>query len=174
MTIRLVIADDHEIFRKGLSSLFKNQLGFEVIGEAGDGDEVLNVLSKHEPEILLLDISMPKVNGLSAVPEIKKRFPKVKIILLTMHEEPPFLNKALALGANGYVLKTTGEEELFKAIRRVQQGETAVDPFLAGEALRLTLAGPVLKKRKIEDSGISLSDREVEVLKYVAKGYTDK
>ena len=174
MRIKVVLADDHEIFRKGLLSLFKNNPSFEIIGEAGDGEEVISVLEKNEPNVLLLDISMPKATGLSIIPQLKKRFPKVKIILLTMHDEAPFLNKALALGANGYVLKTTGEEELFKAIRRVQNGETAVDPFLAGEVLKLNMAGQISKKKIIESSGANLSDREMEVLKLVAKGYTDK
>lgn len=174
MRIKIVIADDHEIFRKGLLSLFKSQRGFEVVGEAGDGIEVISVLEKNEPDVVLLDISMPKVNGLNIIPQIKKLFPKVKIILLTMHDETPFLNKALALGANGYVLKTTGEEELFKAIRRVQSGETAVDPFLAGEALKLSLAGSITKKKIAESSGANLSEREIETLRLVAKGYTDK
>ena len=174
MRIKIVIADDHEIFRKGLLSLFNSQRGFEIIGEAGDGEEVISVLAKNQPDVVLLDISMPKVNGLNIIPQLKKRFPKVKIILLTMHDETPFLNKALALGANGYVLKTTGEEELFKAIRRVQSGETAVDPFLAGEALRLNFAGNITKKRKVESTGANLSEREIEILKFIAKGYTDK
>lgn len=174
MSIKIVIADDHEIFRKGLLSLFKAQTGFEVIGEAGDGEEVLTVLEKNEPDVVLLDISMPKVNGLNSIPQIKKQFPQVKMILLTMHDETPFLNKALALGANGYVLKTTGEEELFRVIRRVQKGETAVDPFLAGEALKLSLAGNTVKKKLAEGSGANLSEREIEVLRLVTKGYTDK
>ncbi|MCO1600206.1 response regulator transcription factor [Desulfosporosinus nitroreducens] len=131
-------------------------------------------LEKNEPDVLLLDISMPNVNGLKVIPLIRKQFPKVKIILLTKHDETPFLNKALALGVNGYVLKTTGEEELFKAIRRVQNGEIAVDPFLAGELLRLNMAGQLAKKKNTESSGANLSEREVEVLKLVARGYTDK
>ncbi|MFZ5945192.1 MAG: response regulator transcription factor [Bacillota bacterium] len=173
--IKIVIADDHEIFRKGLLSLFKDQQVFNVIGEASNGEEVLTILENKEPDVLLLDISMPKLDGLKVIPQIKARFPKMKIIILTMHDEPPFLNKALVVGANGYILKNTGENELFKAISRVYNGEVAVDPFLAGQTLRSNLAGQFSITKNSDDySGANLSNREIEVLKLVVKGHTDK
>ena len=171
--IKITIADDHEIFRKGLVALFKSQPSFEIIDEAGDGNELMNALKKKQPDVLLLDINMPGSDGISLIPDIKKKFPGIKIILLTMHDEPPFLNKALALGADGYILKTTGDHELFKAIFQVREGKTAVDQFLAGEALRYNM-GQVPSKNKLETSGVILTPREEEILKAVARGSTDK
>jgi len=171
--IKITIADDHEIFRKGLVSLFKSQPSFEVIDQAGDGTKLMNALTKKQPDVLLLDITMPGTDGISLLPDIKKKYPSIKIILLTMHDEPPFLNKALALGADGYLLKTTGDQELFKAIFQVREGKTAVDQFLAGEALRYNM-GQISSKNKLETSGVILTPREKEILKAVARGDTDK
>jgi len=171
--IKITIADDHEIFRKGLVALFKRQPVFKIIDEAGDGKELMNFLKKRQPDILLLDVSMPGPDGIILIPDIKKKFPRIKIVLLTMHDEPPFLNKALAFGADGYILKTTGEHELFKAIIQVMEGKTVVDPILAGEIIKHSM-GQVPAKKKLESSGVILSQREEEVLKAVARGFTEK
>ncbi|WP_027420143.1 response regulator transcription factor [Crocinitomix catalasitica] len=119
----LIIADDHTVFREGLASFFKDEDEISVIAELGNGEEVLAMLPQLDVQIVLMDISMPKMDGIEASQMIKTKFPGVKIIMLTMHETQNYIRKLLDIGVDGYLLKTTSKSELFEAINTVLKGE---------------------------------------------------
>jgi DNA-binding NarL/FixJ family response regulator len=119
----IILADDHVMFRKGVKRILEETPDLEVVGEANDGLELLRLLKAREPELVLLDISMPHLRGLEAIREIKKLYPRVKIIFLTMHRSKEFLHQALAAGAEGFLLKEDAEFELLRAVQTVRGGD---------------------------------------------------
>jgi len=125
---RIVLADDHALFRQGLSKIIEGVADLEVAGEAGDGLELLSLMEMETPMMVILDISMPKLRGIEAVREVKKRFPAVKVLVLTMHRE--YLHQALSAGAEGYLLKEDADRELFSAIDKIRQGRRYISPRL--------------------------------------------
>lgn len=129
--IRLVVADDHAILRSGLRMLINAQPDMEVVGEAADGIEAVQAVQQANPDVAILDVTMPKSGGLDAIKEIVTRSQSVRVLLLTMHEEPAYLRTALAAGAAGYVLKKSVDADLLAAIRAVYKGRTYVDSELA-------------------------------------------
>ena len=131
---RILIADDHALFRKGLQMILSDRPDLEILGEAADGLELLRQVRKLNPQIVLLDISMPHLRGLEAIPEIRSISPAVKIVVLTMHKNEEFLFEAISAGADGYVLKDDAEKDLFQAIKTVAQGKIYVSRFLAEES----------------------------------------
>jgi DNA-binding NarL/FixJ family response regulator len=157
----IVLADDHVMIRQGLKKLIDAKADMKVIGQAADGVELLSFLSALTPHMVILDISMPNLRGIEAIREIKKRFPFVKVLVLTMHRE--YLHKALAAGADGYLLKEDTDRELFFAIENLRQGKKHISLRLEEE----TAAGKA-------PLPLPLSTREIEVLKLIAEGKRNK
>lgn len=164
-----MLADDHVLIREGIRQLLEFDGNIEVIEEASDGDDCLEKLSKSNPEVLLLDINMPKMNGIDVLQEIKDRNLNVKVLILTVHNEVEYLLKAIDIGVEGYILKDAEFEELKKAIYAVKNGESYIQPNLI-PALNNRLVSRDVDKDKIE----SLTKRELEVLIQVANGMFNK
>jgi DNA-binding NarL/FixJ family response regulator len=157
----VVLADDHVIFRQGIRDIIQDLEGFEVVGEAGDGLELLELLKEVHPDLIILDISMPNLRGLEATEEIKKHYPNIKILLLTMHKKKSFVQLGLQAGADGFLLKDDADSELFKALEAIRQGQVYLSPLLTGIIRDLTLAEPEVEK---------LTKRERQILKLLAEG----
>ena len=125
---RVVLADDHALFRGGVRRILEEVQGVEIIGEAGDGLALLEILKKVTPDLVVLDISMPNLRGLEAIREIKRMAPEINILMLTMHKETDFLSEALTAGASGYLLKQEADPELINAIQMIRSGKTYLSP----------------------------------------------
>jgi DNA-binding NarL/FixJ family response regulator len=168
---KIAIAEDHKILREGLKELLVNTHLYEVVCEAQDGLEAIRCVQKFEPELLLLDLSMPKLNGISVIKEVKQSFPKTKTLVLTMYDSEEYLLEALQLGVNGYCLKDCGRKELLAAIEKVLDGRSYVSPGMADKLISgYQNRGPVLKPPSFE----TVSRREKDVLKLVGEGYHNK
>ena len=168
----IVIAEDHQILRQGLRSLLSGSRDLEVVGEAGEGLEAIRCVLETEPDLLLLDLNMPKMNGISVILEIKRQCPKTKILALTMHKEEDFILQAFQAGANGYCLKSASHEELLLAIESVLSGKHYVSPEISGTVLEGYLDDrKTIRKEPLWES---LTQREREVLKLVGEGYHNK
>lgn len=168
-TIRVLLADDHDLFRAGVRALLQER-GFEVVAEAGDGREVLRLLQEHRPDVVLMDLLMPGLNGLEATGRITREFPGVRVLVLSMSAAEEFVLPVLRAGASGYLLKNTRPDDLEKALRAVARGETYLAPAVSGflvEDYRRRTAGT-------EDPLDRLSPRQREVLQLVAEGETDR
>ena len=161
----LVLADDHVMFRKGIKKIITGVDYFEVIGEANDGLELLDLLKETNPHLIILDISMPNLRGLEATREIKQAYPHIKILLLTMHKKKEFIQQAMEAGADGYLLKEDADTELLKAVRTIREGNRFISSLLSSE-----LASLVTGKSKIG----ALTPRERQVAKLVAEGKSSK
>jgi len=169
MSVKVIIADDHILMREGIRQLLEFDGSVEVIDEANDGEECLEKIAQNLPEVLLLDINMPKKNGIEVLEEIKKRKIRVKVLILTVHDEVEYLLKAVDIGADGYILKDSESAELKKAIHTVVSGESYIQPKLI-PALNNRLVARDVDKDKID----SLTKRELEVLIQVANGMFNK
>ncbi|MFN3742477.1 MAG: response regulator [Anaerolineales bacterium] len=167
--VTILLADDHVVLRSGLKLLLESQPDFKVIGEAATGLETLDLAERLQPDLILLDLSMPSLNGLDALPALRKLAPQAKILILTMYDDPHYLRTALRQGANGYVLKKAADSELISAIRAVLRGDMYVHP-----AMTRILLEDMLPKAETapDDAWETLSEREQEVLKLVALGHT--
>ncbi len=170
---RIVLADDHVLLRQGLKRIVNEMTGIEVIGEAGDGLELLGLLKKLTPHMVILDISMPNLRGLEAISEIKKTHPDIKTLLLTMHKDIEYLHMAFSAGANGYLLKEDADEELYSAIEKIRLGKMYMSPILS-EDLASEWAGICRGERKNSFESGPLTTREREILKLVAEGKSSK
>lgn len=168
--ISVVVADDHGIVREGLRRLLESESDLEVLGEASDGREVLEQVEKHSPEVVVLDITMPRLGGLETLERMRADHPSVKVILLSVHSDPPFIQSAIALGADGYVLKNGRAAEIVTAIRAVQKGGSYFSPVVAREIVE-QLRAP--KRPEAEPFSV-LSAREREVLHLIADGLSAK
>lgn len=170
-THRVLLADDHVLIRHGIQKIIESEPSLQVIGQVGDGLELLNFMKEVTPDIVLLDISMPNLRGIEAIGEAKKICPAVKIVILTMHKSKQYLCYALAAGADGYVLKEDSDSELLTAIEQVLNGDTFVSPVLSKEFSRDDVETCRKKKNLPSDS---LTPRERQVLKMVAEGKTSR
>ena len=170
--IRVLIADDHAIIRSGLRLLLESRSDIQVVGDVGTGEETIDQAASLQPDILLLDIAMPGLNGLEAARQIRERAPQVRIIVLTMYDDEAYLRQFLELGVAGYVLKRAADTELIDAIRAVQRGESFVYPSLMGGLIESYLQRPA--SDSAPKPGEELSARETEVLRLVALGYTSQ
>lgn len=168
-SIRLLIADDHILFRDGLTALLLDEPDFEVLDQAGTGEEALSLTRQHQPDVVLLDISMPILSGLEVACQINAELSAIKILMLTIHEEENFFFEALRAGANGYVLKGARSDELMNAIRIVHAGKTYLPPSLAG-----SLVQDFLSRQASPPADDSLTSREYDVLALIAKGLTNR
>lgn len=169
---KVVIAEDHKIFRQGLRSLLSTSDELEVVGEAGDGMSAIRTIKRTDPDVVLLDLNMPKMDGIAVIKEIKQQSPEIKIVVLTMHRKEDYILEVFNSGGDGYCLKSAGHEDLMTAIRAVLSGKNYVSPEISG----LVLEGYLESKRSIKkkSSFETLTQREKEVLKLVGEGYQNK
>jgi len=165
--IRVLIVDDHLIVREGLRLILETEDGFDLVGEAADGNAALKYASELRPDIILMDLRMPGMDGLTAIEHLSRDFPKIAVVILTTFNEDELMRKGLGLGARGYLLKDTDRNTLFNTIRAAARGETLLKP----EILERLLAPPAFKSEvsKPQEPGI-LTEREIEVLQAVAAG----
>ncbi len=167
--IQILVADDHAVLRTGLRMLLDSQPDMRVMGEADNGSQVLHLIETMQPDVILLDLAMPGLGGLEALPQLRKHAPTARILVLTMHDDESYLRQALRDGAAGYVLKRAADTELLSAIRAVMRGEVYVHPSLTRALLDDILPEPNDTSSEPWDT---LSDREREVLLRVARGFT--
>lgn len=170
--IRIVIADDHAVLRAGLRSLLSAEDDFEVVGEAGDGAVLLDLVTELEPDVVVMDINMPTCSGLEALPMIKEKLPGCKVLALTMHDDAAYLRKVLETGGAGFVLKQSAADELLTAIRAVHDGGIYMNPRHARVLLEDTLDAPEPGNRD-EARYRSLSERESEIFRLTALGHSN-
>jgi DNA-binding NarL/FixJ family response regulator len=169
--IRILLADDHALFRQGLKSLLEAESDFKVIGEAKDGREALRHALEAYPDIILMDIQMPGLDGVQATQEILKEWPEAKVIMLTMYRQDSHVFEAVKAGARGYMLKDVDAKELLEAIRQVHQGEVLLDAEMAEQIIQDFKAKQEQESTPKEHA--ELSEREVQILRLVARGYTN-
>lgn len=161
----IVLADDHALFRQGVKKIIEEVEDFQVVGEASDGLELLELLKKGDPALVILDISMPNLRGLEAAREIKVLYPQVKILLLTMHKKKDFLQQGLEAGVDGFLVKEDADAALLQAVKAIRRGEKFYSPLLSGK-----LADLAFQKGKTDP----LTKREKEVAKLLAEGKSSK
>lgn len=172
MKHRICIAEDHAILRDGLKALLASDESVEVVAEAADGLALVERVQEHHPDLVILDLSMPRLNGLQAIEEIKKRRPATKILVLTMHDTEEHILASLKAGAHGYLLKDSTQAELILAIRAVMAGKCYLSPDVSQKVLRDYLEG---KKTAVPASPWeTLTHREREILQLIAEGYKNK
>jgi DNA-binding NarL/FixJ family response regulator len=170
--IKIVLAEDHTILREGLKALLSSDPQFDIIGEASDGREAVRCVEKFGPDLILMDLSMPRMSGMEAIREIKRRYPETRIIALTVHKTDEYLHTTLQAGADGYVLKDATHAELVLAIKNVMKGKSYLSPGVSEKVIEGYLEG---KENVMPDSPWeTLSPREREVLKLIAEGYKNK
>lgn len=168
--IRVLIVDDHAILRDGIRSILESQEDIIVIGEASDGAEALEYVRRLLPDIVLMDISMPKVNGLEATQQIKEQFPNVKVLILTQHDNREYIKPVLQAGASGYVLKRSGRREMLNALRQVnEQGA-----FLTGKVTQKVLQEYSQNGNSSNENVFDLTEREEQVLHLIVDGKSNK
>lgn len=170
--IRIVLADDHNVLRAGLKSLLERQRDFQVVGEAGDGRELVCVVDETKPDIVITDIGMPKLNGAEATSQIVTKHPKTRVIVLSMHSDEAYVLRALKAGARGYLVKESAEADLMTAVRTVHLGKAFFSPSVS--ALLVEDYVRQMRDRGLEDSYELLSAREREVLQLIAEGKSNK
>lgn len=170
-TLRIFLADDHSVMRQGLRALVAAQADMDVVGEADNGRTALLKASELQPDVVVMDVSMPELNGIQVTERLKRVSQKIKVLVLTAHDDGGYLRQLLEVGASGYVLKKVAAEELINAIRVVAAGGVYLDPTLADKVV----SGYVGRRRlKGAQPNNDLSEREAEVLRLVAWGYTNK
>src|SRR5689334_15388099 len=167
--MRIVLAEDHKTVREGLKMLVNAQTDMEVVGEAGDGAAAIKSVREQHPDVVVMDISMPEMNGLKATRKLKSEFPDVRILTLTRHSDDSFLEQLIGAGASGYVLKQSAPAELINAIRTVGSGNAYLDSTLTSKVM-----GGFFGRTLRGDRKRDVSDRELEVLRLIAWGYANK
>ncbi|MDX2194811.1 MAG: response regulator transcription factor [Cytophagales bacterium] len=167
--IHIIITDDHRLVRDGIKSLLQNEPGIKVIAEAENGEELMHLLTTITPDILLIDLTMPKLNGIQATEKIKALYPHIGIIILSMHEEPEYVIKCIEAGADSYLLKNVEKSEIIKAINKVMTGEK----FFNADVSLIMAKGLTLKKNEDKEQ-IDITEKEMDVLKDVALGLSTK
>jgi DNA-binding NarL/FixJ family response regulator len=166
--VHILLVDDHAVLRSGLRLLLDAQVGLRVVGEAGDAQEALDLAATATPDLILLDLTLPDMDGIAMLPLLRKRVPNAHVLVLTMHDDEGYLRRAFRAGAAGYVLKKAADDELIAAVRAVMRGENYVHPAM----MRVLLDDLLPAAPAGSDPWDSLSEREREVLVLVARGYT--
>jgi DNA-binding NarL/FixJ family response regulator len=163
-TVRVVIADDHPVVRAGLRGMLEPESDIEVVGEATNGREAVSLVGRLEPEVVLMDLQMPELDGVAATKQIRDRHPETNVLVLTTFDTDADITRAISAGATGYLLKDAPRQDLFQAIRAAARGESVLTPAVASR-LMSKMRGPAVQ---------SLSEREIEVLTQVADGNSNK
>ncbi|MGE5653196.1 MAG: response regulator [Bacillota bacterium] len=167
--IRLLLADDHTLVRQGIRHILEMESGLQVVGEAGNGEETLNMARSLRPDVILMDVNMPVMNGVEATRLIRQEMPEIAVVALTIHDDEEYLFELVKVGAAGYLLKDVEPASLIEAIHRVAQGQSYLHPAVAAKLMggynRL-----LQEKETVATTSKLLSEREVEVLVYIAKG----
>ena len=168
--LRVFLADDHAVVREGLKALINGQAAMEVVGEAADGRTACARAKEIRPDVVVMDVSMPELNGVQATRELRSQCPDVKVLALTVHEERSYLRDLIEAGASGYVLKRSAAEDLVHAVLVVARGDVYLDPSVTA-----AVVGKLARARTPTDgTGLDLSDRETEVLQLIAQGHSNK
>ncbi|MGJ3234983.1 response regulator transcription factor [Marivirga sp.] len=164
--IKLLIADDHEILASGMSSILSKKEELKILGTVSNGQEVLDYLAKNEVDVVIMDLNMPVLNGIEATEIIKKSFPKTKVLILSMFDREGYIQNALDVGVDGYVLKNVSEEEIISAVKRLMEGKTYFSQdVMAKMALKMRVYGE-------SEGGIKLTDTERKILQLLSEGDT--
>jgi two-component system, NarL family, response regulator NreC len=171
-TLRILIADDHGTVRDGIKLILDSQTDIEIIGEAEDGRRCVELARELKPDIVVMDISMPNLNGLKAAAQLKRVAPEVKILTLTRHTDDAYLQELLQAGVSGYALKQSVSSELIRAVRLIAAGEEYLDPAITSKVLSIYTRK--FSSLRGETAGQSLTDRESEILRYIALGYSNR
>src|SRR5512139_1599605 len=166
--IRILLADDHHLVRSGIHQLLESAGDMEVIAEASDGEEAQTLIQEHKPDVAVLDIQMPKATGIEVTRWVRANLPEVGVLILTAYNDDPYVMAVLQAGANGYVLKTAGADELIHAVRGVNEGRSALDPAITAKLMQNIFKQPDKAPKE------PLTDREFDVLRMAAKGFTNK
>lgn len=169
---RIVLAEDHRLLREGLKALLLTEKNLQVVDEAENGLEAVKCVEKHNPDLILLDLSMPKMSGISVIKELKSRFPKVKILALTIHESDQYVLEAFESGADGYCLKDASRDELLLAIDSVLNGKIYISPGISENVMEGYLDGK--KTLKGSSAWDNITQREKDVLKLIGEGHRNK
>jgi two-component system NarL family response regulator len=170
--IRVLIADDHALFRRGLNMVLESEAGIEVVAEAEDGEDAVAKAEEFAPDVVLMDVRMPRLSGIEATRKIRDIIPTARILMLTVSDEEEDLYEAVKAGANGYLLKEISIEEVADAIRQVTTGQSLISPSMASKLL--TEFNTLAKRAEEQFPPPRLTDRELEVLKLVAKGMSNR
>ena len=170
--IRILLADDHTIIRSGLRLLLEQQPDFKFVEEAADGRECVELVSIHHPEIAVLDIGMPQLNGIEATQQIVSREPRTQVVILSMHSDEGYVLRALKAGARAYILKNSAEADLIRAVRTVSEGKSFFSPVISKMLLEDYIRQ--IRDKEVEDSYDLLTPREREILQLLAEGKTNK
>lgn len=169
--LQVLLVEDHEIVRQGVKLLVDSQDDMQVVGEAANGEIAIKKAAELEPDIIVMDVSMPELNGLKATKRIKRLFPKIKILTLTRHTDDGYIQQLIQAGANGYVLKQSAPNELISAIRVVADGKSYLDPALTEKIMGGYLSQSTARKNAAK---VQMTDRETEVVRMIAWGYSNK
>ena len=171
---RIILADDHQMFRRGVKRIVQENEEFDVVGEASDGLQLLELIKQSPPNMVIVDVSMPNLRGLEATREIKMNYPEVKVIILTMHKDKEYLYHALSAGAEGYLLKEDADVELIAAIKTIRQGGAYISPLLAPQLTDIFLERQRSREGESRLPSEILTTREREIIKLIAEGKSSK
>jgi len=170
--ITIMLADDHPLLRKALRDELEHQPDFEIVAEVGDGEEAVKIATEIVPDVVIMDISMPKINGIEATKQIKAQCPSIEVLVLTVHDETEHIMSILEAGAAGYLIKTVFGEEVVQAVRGVVAGETVLSPQIFQRIIKSALRH--VKKPILLDAGGKITTREQEILGLAARGMTNR